>query len=231
MATPIRFVAGMVCLILSICAFAQANPDDDPAEDEEAKVLEPITVTGYHIKRIDVEGPAPVLVFDREDLEQAGIVTLEEFATYLTINKPVAILDAAAGATSFNLRGIGIDTTLVLINGFRIAPYAQFAENAVDVNSIPVSAIERIEILADLVAGRDTGRGSIMFSLSWYDREPQGHWERDWSDNLDYSPIGGPTRGSTMSSPPTFLRYDTFTWEADPECGADPRSSAVGPSH
>lgn len=53
---------------------ALASAADEPA------VLEPIRVTGYHLKRTDVEGPAPVVVFSREDLEQAGINTLEEFA-------------------------------------------------------------------------------------------------------------------------------------------------------
>ena len=87
-----------------------------------------------------------------------------------------------------------------------------------------------VEQPADLVAGRDTGRGSIMFTLSWYDREPQALRERDWSDDPDYSSVGGPNSRSNMSSPPTFFRYDTISWEADPECGADPSSSSVGPS-
>jgi len=278
MATPIRFVAGMAFLIFSICAFAQANPNQDPTEDEETKVLQPITVTGYHIKRIDLEGPAPVLVFDREDLEQAGMNTLEEFARYLPINLPEPIRQyGAIGATGFDLRGIGIDTTLVLVNGFRIAPYAQLAENAVDINSIPVSAIERIEILkdgasaiygadaiagvvniilrqgfngieanagygisekgdgreilADFVAGRDNGRGSIMFSLSWYDRQPQAMRDRNWSNNADFSSIGGPDFRSSLGSPPSVFRYDTFQSEADPECGSDPLAGSVGDSY
>ena len=78
METLIRFLTGAAFLMLSFCAFAQANPD--PTEDEQAKVLEPISVTGYHIKRIDTEGPVPVVVFAREYFEQAGINTLEDRA-------------------------------------------------------------------------------------------------------------------------------------------------------
>jgi iron complex outermembrane receptor protein len=278
MVTLSRFLTGVVLLISTICVFAQINPDQQEDEDESVKVLEPITVTGYHIKRIDIEGPAPLVVFDREDFEQAGINTLEEFARYLPINLPEELRDdGAIGATGFDLRGIGIDTTLVLVNGFRIAPYAQLAENTVDINSIPVSAIDRVEILkdgasaiygadaiagvvniilrsdfngmeasggygisergddrevfADFVAGRYHARGNIMFSLSWYDREPQAMRDREWSGNADFSSKGGLDSRSSVGSPPSMYRYDTGLSEADPECGSDPLAGSVGDSH
>lgn len=276
MGTPLRFVAGMGVLVLSISAIAQSPAA--PVSNEDVKTLDPISVTGYHIKRIDLEGPAPVIVFEREDLEQAGVNTLQEFARYLPINLPEAVRqDGAIGATGFDLRGIGFDTTLVLVDGHRIAPYAQLAENAVDINSIPVSAIERIEVLkdgasaiygadaiagvvnivlrkgfdgiqasgaygksqradgrellADLVGGRASERGSIMFSLSWYDLQPQAMRDRDWSDDGDYSDIGGPNRRSSIGSPPSVYRYDNGLSEPDPACGADPAVSSVGPSY
>jgi len=270
--------------MFSIGAIAQAGPDPQTPgpetlgvttiEEEEPRVLQPITVTGYHIKRINIEGPAPVLVFKRVDLEQAGINTLEEFARHLPLNFPEPTLRfSKAGAAAFDLRGIGIDTTLTLVNGLRIAPYAQSAENYIDVNAIPVSSIERIEILkdgasaiygadaiagvvniilregyngielstgygisqegdgdewlADIVMGRDTGRGSILFSLSWYDREAQPMAKRDWSNDADWSSIGGPNRRHAYGSPPTLFRYDTYTVEHDPACGTDPLVSSV----
>jgi len=271
---PLQFLAGVIFFLFSFCTFAQNNSNGKQSEDEPAKVLEPITVTGYHLKRIDIEGPAPVVVFDRTDLEQAGVNTLEEFARYLPINLPESTpFSGTIGATYFDLRGIGIDTTLVLVNGQRIAPYAQYAEGVIDINAIPVSAIERIEILkdgasaiygaeavagvvnvilrqgyngvevsagygisehgdaqeilADFVAGRDSGRGSIMFSLSYFDKEPVLSRDRDWSSDSDFSSIGGPNDRSTRGSPPTMLRYDNFLWEADPACGTDPLLSSV----
>jgi len=256
---------------------SDASPADTiPGDEEEPIELQPITVTGYHIKRIDTEGPAPVVVFTREGLEQAGINTVEEFARYLTINWTYPQGEAPIGAAAFDLRGIGVDATLVLVNGFRIAPYGQAAENIVDVNSIPVSAIERIEILkdgasaiygadavagvvniilrrnfdglevnagygvsesgdgelkaADFVAGRDNGRGSLMFAVSWYDREPQKYRDRDWSSDPDYTAVGGPNYRTPLSSPPTFFRFDTGLWAHDPACGSDPALTSVGVS-
>jgi outer membrane receptor protein involved in Fe transport len=243
---------------------------------EEAGVIENITVTGYHIKRIGIEGPAPVVVFSHEDFEQAGINTVEEFTRLLTINTSYPIGVAPIGAAAFDLRGIGVDATLVLVNGLRIAPYGQAAENIIDVNSIPVSAIDRIEILkdgasaiygadavagvvniilrtnydgievnagygvsergdgelkdADLIAGWDGLRGSVMFSLSWSDRGTQKYRGRDWSSDPDYTAIGGPNYRDVHSSPPTFFRNDTFSWVHDPACGADPDLTSVGVS-
>jgi len=135
---------------------------------EEAVVIENITVTGYHIKRSGIEGPVPVVVFGHEDLEQAGINTVEEFTRYLTINTSYPVGTAPIGAAAFDLRGIGVDTTLVLVNGLRIAPYGQAAENIIDVNSIPVSAIDRIEILKDgasAIYGADAVAGVVNIIL------------------------------------------------------------------
>lgn len=274
----IRILPGVACICLSIgtAARGSAGPQavDASAGDQEPRVLEPIRVTGYHLKKLDVEGPAPVVVFSRDDLQRAGIMTLEEFARLLPMNWPEPTLRFnQVGAAGFDLRGLGIDATLTLVNGRRIAPYAQSAENYIDINAIPVSAIERIEILkdgasaiygadaiagvvniilregydgielsagygnsqegdgrellADIVAGRDTGRGNILFSFSWYDRNPQAMADRDWSADSDWSAVGGPNRRSAFGSPPTLLRYDSFSFEHDPACGTDPQVSSV----
>ena len=56
MALRLRIPTGAAIFLISIGAFAQGNNNDEQAEDDAARVLEPITVTGYHIKRIDLEG-------------------------------------------------------------------------------------------------------------------------------------------------------------------------------
>lgn len=86
------------------------------------------------------------------------------------------------------------------------------------------------ELLVDFVTGADDGRGSIMFALSWYDRDHVFSRDRDWSSTTDFTDMGGPKWGSSRSSPPALFRYNTSTWEPDPECGEDPRVSWVGPS-
>jgi outer membrane receptor protein involved in Fe transport len=276
MVFPIRLLAAMVALVSATGILAQGTPSETSTDEDETAVLQPITVTGYHVKRIDIEGPAPVVVFEREDFERAGVNTLQEFARYLPINLPEFTKWWEAGPAHFDLRGIGIDNTLVLVNGLRIAPYAMAGESVIDVNAIPMSAIERVEILkdgasaiygadavagvvnvilrkgfdgievsagygtseegdgqellADIVTGWDNGRGSILFSLSWYDREPQWARDREWSEDVDYSNVGGPNFRSSRSSPPTMLRWDNFQWEADSACGTDPLLTNVDAS-
>ncbi len=169
MAISIRFLKGMILLVLAFGAFAQTDSPTNRGEEGEVLVLEPMEVTGYHLKRIDIEGPAPVVVFDRQDLEQAGIATLEEFARYLPIN--FASLDGHGGVnrpTSFDIRGVGVGATLTLVNGQRIASFAWGEATTVDVNAIPVSAIDRIEILKDgasAIYGADAIAGVVNIIL------------------------------------------------------------------
>jgi outer membrane receptor protein involved in Fe transport len=273
MQLPYRLGVATALFALALPAFSQPTADSDYADERDDRVLEVVRVTGTHIKRIDAEGPAPVMIFDGLELEQSGIVTLAEVARYLPINRPQGNRQwGATGHASFNLRGLGLGATLTLVNGLRLASNAWWGDG-VDVNSIPVSAIERIEILkdgasalygadaiagvvniilkrdydgvevsagygisehgdaeevlTDLVAGWDFERGSLMFSLSYLDREPVPMRDRDWSSEADYSRYGGPNGRSWFSSPPSAYRYDSETWEADPACGTDPAFSSV----
>jgi outer membrane receptor for ferrienterochelin and colicin len=130
--------------------------DTTPAED---KSVERMQVTGSHIRRTDAEGPLPVTIIDREVLDKSGFENLQQVLERLpsagsgTFSTRGNSQDSTAnGAAAISLRGFGADATLVLINGRRVANNA-FAEgitnNFVDINSIPVAAIERIDILKD----------------------------------------------------------------------------------
>ena len=127
------------------------------SDQGEAKTVERIEVTGSRIKRNDLEGAAPIDVINRDDIAKSGFANLQQ----LLERTPVAGTgtfstrgnnqdSTANGGAAVSLRGFGSDATLVLINGRRVAVSA-FAENIansfVDINSIPVAAIERIEIL------------------------------------------------------------------------------------
>lgn len=133
------------------------HPAAHAAEEahDEGTELEEIVVVGSRVPRSNMDSPSPVLIFDSTDLADAGITTLEEFSRYLPQNVGQSNgfqgNGPLRGTSGFNLRGVGLDATLTLVNGRRIAPYASSGdlEPFVDVNSIPVTAIERIEILTD----------------------------------------------------------------------------------
>src|SRR4051812_23309595 len=114
-----------------------------------------VDVTGSNIKRLESEGALPVQVITREDIDRQGIQSAAQLVERLSANSSIGGLNLAGseggtnvGYASASLRGLGSSRTLVLMNGRRIANTA-FSGASVDINSIPLSAIERVEVLTD----------------------------------------------------------------------------------
>ena len=146
-----------------------------PAQAQQQAVKgEKIEVTGSNIKRIEGETALPVTVITRAQLEQEGIQTAAEAIDRLSSNSSIGGLNlqgsigaTAVGFASASLRGLGGTRTLVLMNGRRLAN-TSFSGGMVDINAIPLSAIERIEILTDgasAIYGTDAIAGVINFIL------------------------------------------------------------------
>jgi iron complex outermembrane recepter protein len=138
---------------------------------------ERIEVTGSNIKRVQAEGALPLQIISRQEIERAGIVSVEQLVMDLASNangldnlaSNADVVSGAArgnnGATAANLRGQGANATLILLNGRRVAAHG-LNGGIVDLNSIPLSAIERIEILKDgasAIYGTDAVGGVINF--------------------------------------------------------------------
>lgn len=121
------------------------------ADEEDDGDVERIEVTGSHIKRIDVEGPSPVQVIDREALERSGYNSVSDVLRDTTANSFGSTREAsgsnAAGVATVSLRGLGADKTLVLLNGKRLPSDA--VTGSIDLNLIPMAAVKRVEILKD----------------------------------------------------------------------------------
>lgn len=147
-------------------AFAQ---DSDTAKsDGSAKTLDRIEVTGSRLKRADIEGAMPVVVIDRAAIDASGEVSVADYLRSTNFSstgqfRPQSGSSAQAGAFA-DLRGLGGQRTLVLIDGHR-APKAPFAAGSgTDLNTIPLAAVERIEVLTDgasAIYGADAVGGVI----------------------------------------------------------------------
>jgi iron complex outermembrane receptor protein len=149
------------------------TPPSAPSPDSSV-VLEHVEVTGSLIKRIDGETALPVQVITRSDIEKTGATTAGELLSTVSANT-AALTDGASfsdipgqrGFNGANLRGIGVSSTLVLLNGRRLANFASPGdESGVDLNTIPIAAIERVEILKDgasAIYGSDAIGGVINF--------------------------------------------------------------------
>ncbi len=125
-------------------------------QNEEVEDQGSIKVVGSRIRTTDMEGVSPIQVITREELETSGHNSVQEYVRTLTLSSGNAGDDNnnsfAPGTSSLNLRGLGLNATLILVNGRRMASHGQpqnITASFVDLNSIPMAAIERIEILKD----------------------------------------------------------------------------------
>ena len=157
--------------------FPAAFAQNGSAEEADV-VLEQFTVTGSRIKRIDTETPAPVIRLSTADFESTGFSTLGDAVRAMPIMNGTSLTSVDAGTSftpgvsSFNLRGLGNNNTLVLINGRRAAPYGSAGFNGFqtvfDLNSIPVAAIDSLEVLKDgasAIYGSDAVAGVVNINL------------------------------------------------------------------
>lgn len=173
--------AVVLCLAYSGASFGGADATTGPPAAgasgvEPSTTLQSVVVTGSRIPRVAAEGPAPVTAITAEDIKSSGFATIADVMTALTQN--LGALDNnqntngfSPGAQAVDLRGLGPNHTLVLVNGRRIADYPQAYggnSNFTDISNIPTSLVERIEILsgsASAIYGSDAISGVINFIL------------------------------------------------------------------
>lgn len=151
---------------------AQETAGEQEQADDQTTELERIEVTGSNIKRTDVETASPVQIISRQDIENMGARTLLQVLDNLPAARPAqvdskSLFTGSDGASQANLRGLGAQGTLVLLNGRRLSYYgapAGFQTQFVNIDSIPAAAIERMEVLTDgasAVYGTDAVAGVI----------------------------------------------------------------------
>ncbi|MGO2129999.1 MAG: TonB-dependent receptor domain-containing protein [Pseudoalteromonas prydzensis] len=138
---------------------------------QEADNVERIQVTGSKIKRTDLETASPVSVISSADISASGITNVENLLQEMSFSAGVAgnasnayWTNGGYGTAQVNLRGLGIKRTLVLLNGRRVVGGGTGANSSVDLNMIPTSMIERIEVLKDgasAVYGADAVAGVV----------------------------------------------------------------------
>lgn len=158
-------------LLLTSLAMGQEGEVSQQATSDQANKAERITVTGSRIKKIDIEGASSVTRFSRDDLDNSSFGTVAEF---LQNNIPSGAftnenftLSQVAGSSSFGGRDQTASYTLVLVNGRRM-PTNAIADSFVDLNLVPLAAVETIEYLTDgasAIYGSDAVAGVLNIIL------------------------------------------------------------------
>lgn len=155
----------------------QGKPDS-LSDSTDVDPLDEVIVTGSRLRRPVGEGPARVVTLDRKRIEQLGVTNVADALSYI----PEQTFEFneqsnAVGARVVRLRGLGIGTTLVLINGRRTVTSALLgSSNAYDLNTIPLAAVDRIEVLsgsASAIYGADAVGGVINVVLKSAIDEPR----------------------------------------------------------
>jgi len=139
------------------------------AQDDEAASLDEVVVTGSRIKRPDYLGNSPITSVSAEQITLTGTVNTESLLN--TLPQVIPGLDRTSnnpgnGTASVDLRGLGSNRTLVLVNGRRANPTG--GGGVVDINTIPNSLIDSVEVVtggASAVYGSDAISGVVNFKL------------------------------------------------------------------
>ena len=141
-------------------------------EQGDGAKVERITVTGSRIKRADMETSSPVTIIDASAIIASGATSIDDVLQKMTASggamTNAAVNNGSGGNARVNLRGLGSNRTLVLVNGRRMIASGTGAASSVDLNTIPVSMIQRIEVLKDgasAVYGTDAIAGVVNIIL------------------------------------------------------------------
>ena len=137
---------------------------------------ERVEITGSNIRRVQSETASPVQTVSREDIERSGKTSVAELLQTLALDNAGSVPKTfyngfSSGGAAISLRGLGAGATLVLVNGRRVAPFALADDGTktyTDLNTIPLEAVERIEILKDggsAVYGSDAIAGVVNIIL------------------------------------------------------------------
>jgi len=175
--TILKASAAPIALGLALAsapAFAQTTGQDvgvGPAEAADTTTDAPtIVVTGSRIKQPNLESASPVTVVGSEEITQTGTTRVEDLVNSLPqvfAGQGSTVANGATGAATLNLRGLGSERTLVLVNGRRLVP-GDPSTSAADINVIPAALIERIDVLsggASSVYGADAVAGVVNFVM------------------------------------------------------------------
>lgn len=163
--------SSVASLAPAVSVIAQVPASASRGQEELSTSLHRVEITGSRLKRIDAEGPTPVNVYTRAEIERSGQPTLERFLSGLN---EVSMSPGEGGSSQTNgqgsvqLRGLPLGSTLVLVNGRRVQAAGSSPGNFFNLSMIPMAAVERVEIVpvgSSAVYGGDALAGVVNIIL------------------------------------------------------------------
>ncbi|PKB22223.1 TonB-dependent receptor [Janthinobacterium sp. 64] len=174
LAQGVRLALGALSVSAALGMLAGGAQAQEQDGEPAPKKMQRVEITGSAIKRLESETALPVQIITRAEIEKAGVTTAAELMARVSANVggltdgvSINVGGDQRGFNSANLRGVGTSSTLVLLNGRRMANFASPGDDAgVDLNNIPAAALQRVEVLLDgasALYGTDAIGGVINF--------------------------------------------------------------------
>ena len=166
-----RFNIRWTMLLCGVLLVAPGTMPVALAQGPQVQEIEEIVVTGTRLRDPNVISSSQITTVEIEDISDRGITRVEDYLNDLPQISPGQAITASNGSTgtaTVNVRNLGCERTLVLINGQRLAPGTTSGDNCADLNSIPTLLLERVEVLtggASSVYGSDAVAGVVNFIL------------------------------------------------------------------
>jgi iron complex outermembrane receptor protein len=174
---------------------SDTESDNDARRKRHAE-LEEIVVTGSRLLRSATDGPQEVMIYTNEQIEQSGQNSIADFLNTIpsvSLSTGENGFQTLGGASTVSLRGLPVGTTLVLINGRRVevtGAASVYGNEFFDLNTIPLAAVERLEIVADgssAVYGSDAIAGVVNIILKKNFDGLEASVKRSWATGTDES--------------------------------------------
>jgi outer membrane receptor protein involved in Fe transport len=189
-----KFVGGVLLTYAGLMSYNVLAQEDGTSTQDDTKILDKVVITGSRIARTQVEGPSPVVIIDRAQIEREGFTTVQDVLKSLTqangvVQNELKLDSFTQNANSIDLRGLGPGRLLLLIDGRRASDYPlayNGQSNIVNIAALPLVAVDRIEILsggASAIYGSDAVAGVVNIIL-----------RRDLGNSLDMNVRVGDTK-------------------------------------
>ena len=168
-------------------AVASTLPGFAFAQDEEAN-LEEVVVTGSRLTKSNVTSSVPLVQIGAEEINSRGVARVEDVVNILPnvfVSQTAEVANGASGTSTLNLRGLGSQRTLVLIDGKRL-PFGSPFSSSANVDMVPARMVERVDIVtsgASAVYGSDAVAGVVNFITK---RDFEG-FEFDYQYSTNYN--------------------------------------------
>ncbi|HYL03970.1 MAG TPA: TonB-dependent receptor [Steroidobacteraceae bacterium] len=196
-----RWSIGLAGALWALAAWAQTPPAQPAAG--ETPILQEVIVTGSRIAAPNETSTSPIQVISAKSIETTGKTDIADIITQLPQNFNNSLgqdlgngtsgLTTAGGVATADLRGLGPNRTLVLVDGRRLgqgSPYTAIQSPAPDLDQIPAGLIDRVEVVtggASAAYGSDAIAGVINFIMkkNFQGLQIDGQWNENWHDNND----------------------------------------------